>query len=67
MRADPGRPALVAAELRRAGLRVRTGPDRLVAHVRARPSSGSALGATGALAVDMESAWFAEALGSVAR
>ena len=53
-------PAILAGVLRRGGLRVRVGPiassQRLVVHERRR-----ALQRTGALAVDMESAWLAPA------
>jgi 4-hydroxy-3-methylbut-2-enyl diphosphate reductase len=53
-------PAILAGALRRGGLRVRTGPiassQRLVRRERRR-----ALQRTGALAVDMESAWLAPA------
>ena len=55
-----GDPAILAGVLRRAGLRVHVGPiyssPRLVHGARRRE-----LAATGALAVDMESAWLAEA------
>ncbi|HEX2702951.1 MAG TPA: 4-hydroxy-3-methylbut-2-enyl diphosphate reductase, partial [Solirubrobacteraceae bacterium] len=57
-----GDPAILAGVLRRAGLRVYVGPivssPRLVHGARRRE-----LAATGALAVDMESAWLAEAHG----
>jgi 4-hydroxy-3-methylbut-2-enyl diphosphate reductase len=57
-----GDPAILAGVLRRAGLRVYVGPivssPRIVHGARRRE-----LAATGALAVDMESAWFAEAHG----
>jgi len=56
--------ALVATDLAAAGLRVRRGP--IVSSPRfVRAAQRAALGASGALAVDMESAWFAEALGAV--
>ncbi len=56
-------PTLLASVLRDAGLKVHIGPvasSRKVVTTRAR----AALGATGALAVDMESAWLARATGS---
>jgi 4-hydroxy-3-methylbut-2-enyl diphosphate reductase len=57
-----GDPSILAGVLRRAGLRVYIGPivssPRLVHGARRRE-----LAATGALAVDMESAWLAEAHG----
>jgi 4-hydroxy-3-methylbut-2-enyl diphosphate reductase len=57
-----GDPSILAGVLRRAGLRVYVGPifssPRLVHGARRRE-----LAATGALAVDMESAWLAEAHG----
>ena len=57
-----GDPAILAGVLRRAGLRVHVGPiyssPRIVHGARRRE-----LAATGALAVDMESAWLAEAHG----
>jgi 4-hydroxy-3-methylbut-2-enyl diphosphate reductase len=56
--------ALVAADLAAAGLRVRTGPI-VSSHTFVKADERAALGRTGALAVDMESAWFAEALSSV--
>jgi 4-hydroxy-3-methylbut-2-enyl diphosphate reductase len=46
---------LLAGELRRAGLRVTTGPIVTVDHL-VRPGEHAALAATGAIAVDMESA-----------
>ena len=46
---------LLAGELRRAGLRVRTGPIVTVSHL-VQPGEHAALAATGAIAVDMESA-----------
>jgi 4-hydroxy-3-methylbut-2-en-1-yl diphosphate reductase len=54
--------ALVAADLAAAGLRVRSGPI-VSSPTFVRAEERAALGGTGALAVDMESAWFAEALG----
>jgi 4-hydroxy-3-methylbut-2-en-1-yl diphosphate reductase len=56
--------ALVAADLAATGRRVRTGPI-VSSPTFVKAEQRVALGATGALAVDMESAWFAEALGSV--
>ena len=57
-----GDPAILAGVLRRAGLRVHVGPiyssPRIVHGARRRE-----LAATGALAVDMESAWLAKAHG----
>jgi 4-hydroxy-3-methylbut-2-enyl diphosphate reductase len=55
--------ALVAADLAAAGLRVRTGPI-VSSPTFVKADQRAALGRTGALAVDMESAWFAEALGT---
>ncbi|HXQ18211.1 MAG TPA: 4-hydroxy-3-methylbut-2-enyl diphosphate reductase [Acidimicrobiales bacterium] len=56
--------ALVAADLAATGLVVRAGP--IVSSPTFVPAEGrAALGASGALAVDMESAWFGEALDSV--
>jgi 4-hydroxy-3-methylbut-2-en-1-yl diphosphate reductase len=55
--------ALVAADLAAAGLSVRCGPI-VSSPTFVRADERRALGATGALAVDMESAWFAEALGA---
>jgi 4-hydroxy-3-methylbut-2-enyl diphosphate reductase len=52
--------ALLAAGLRRAGLRVHLGPIASVDHIAGR-SERAALGAAGALGVDMESAWLAAA------
>jgi 4-hydroxy-3-methylbut-2-enyl diphosphate reductase len=53
----------IAEDLRRTGLVVRTGPlvssPRMVRHPRQRAE----LAATGALAVDMESAWFVDRVG----
>ncbi len=48
---------LLAATLRRAGLRVHLGPVISTDHVVARAEERELLAATGALAVDMESAW----------
>jgi 4-hydroxy-3-methylbut-2-enyl diphosphate reductase len=48
--------APLVAELRRMGLRVRTGPMVSVDHIVHRPAEREELAATGALAVDMESA-----------
>jgi 4-hydroxy-3-methylbut-2-en-1-yl diphosphate reductase len=53
---------LIATELRRTGLHVHTGPlASSTSYVR--PRNRSALRTTGAVAVDMESAWLARALG----
>lgn len=46
----------LAADLRRMGLRVRTGPILSVDHIIGGPDAREELAATGALAVDMESA-----------
>jgi 4-hydroxy-3-methylbut-2-enyl diphosphate reductase len=54
--------ALVVAGLRRRGLTVHVGPMASVAHV-ARPEERARLGEQGVLAVDMESAWLADAAG----
>jgi len=63
----PARPlpaaALVAAELRRGGLRVHEGPVVSVESV-ARGQRRAELATSGALAVDMESAFVADALGA---
>jgi 4-hydroxy-3-methylbut-2-enyl diphosphate reductase len=48
--------APLVAELRRRGLRVRTGPMVSVDHIVHRPAEREELAGTGALAVDMESA-----------
>jgi len=53
---------LVAAELERAGCSVRRGPILSVPRF-ARSEERAALGAEGALATDMESAWLADTLG----
>ncbi len=55
---------LVAAELERAGLSVRRGPIVSVPRF-ARSEERAALGADGALAADMESAWLADTLGDI--
>jgi 4-hydroxy-3-methylbut-2-enyl diphosphate reductase len=52
--------ALLAAALRRRGLRVHVGPLRSIDHI-AGPAERRALRNEGVLAVDMESAWLAEA------
>ena len=54
--------ALVAADLAARGLRVRSGPI-VSSPTFVKADEREALGRSGALAVDMESAWFAEALG----
>jgi 4-hydroxy-3-methylbut-2-en-1-yl diphosphate reductase len=54
--------ALLAAALRRRGLRVHVGPIASVDRVMTR-TERSALRAGGAIAVDMESAWLADAAG----
>src|SRR5579863_2548984 len=54
---------LVAADLAGAGLRVHTGPI-VSSPTFVKANQRAALGRTGALAVDMESAWFADALGA---
>jgi 4-hydroxy-3-methylbut-2-enyl diphosphate reductase len=53
---------LVAAQLRRAGLRVHVGPMISVPR-RTPPKRFAALGVDGMLAADMESAWLADSLG----
>ncbi|HEX4520509.1 MAG TPA: 4-hydroxy-3-methylbut-2-enyl diphosphate reductase [Gaiellaceae bacterium] len=54
--------ALLAAALRRRGLRVHVGPIASLDHIT-EPSERRRLGAEGVLAVDMESLWLAEAAG----
>jgi 4-hydroxy-3-methylbut-2-enyl diphosphate reductase len=54
--------SLVAAALERAGCRVHLGPIVSIPRF-ARPGELAALGEGGALAADMESAWFADTLG----
>ncbi|HEY5295491.1 MAG TPA: 4-hydroxy-3-methylbut-2-enyl diphosphate reductase [Gaiellaceae bacterium] len=54
--------AMLATALRRRGLRVQIGPVRSLDHV-ASPAERAALQDDGVLAVDMESAWFAQAAG----
>jgi 4-hydroxy-3-methylbut-2-en-1-yl diphosphate reductase len=54
---------LLAADLAARGLRVRSGPI-VSSPTFVKADERAALGRTGALAVDMESAWFAEALGA---
>ena len=54
--------AMLAAALRRRGLHVHVGPLRSLDHL-AGPGERASLHDEGVLAVDMESAWFAEAAG----
>jgi 4-hydroxy-3-methylbut-2-en-1-yl diphosphate reductase len=54
--------AMLAAALRRRGLRVQIGPVHSLDHV-AGPKERAALQDEGVIAVDMESAWFADAAG----
>jgi 4-hydroxy-3-methylbut-2-enyl diphosphate reductase len=56
-------PELVAAELRRRGLRVHVGPLVSTARLVRGSAERERLAQSGAIAVDMESAWLAEAAG----